>query len=70
MHVPCADATSLSLMVEKQGAHSGEVDSVSYSPDGTRIVSGSSDKAIKIWGARRERAQIHTAILPQPVGYV
>ena len=69
MHVPCADATSLSLVVEKQGAHIDYIHSVSYSPDGTRIVSGSG-VAIKIWGARRERAQIHTATLPQPVAYV
>ena len=30
--------------------HSGSVLSVLYSPDGTRIVSGSSDNTFKIWG--------------------
>ena len=30
--------------------HLGEVMSVSYSPDGTKIISGEGDKTIKIWG--------------------
>ncbi|MBQ5891984.1 MAG: hypothetical protein IIW76_05385 [Bacteroidales bacterium] len=30
--------------------HSYGVLSVAFSPDGTRIVSGSEDKTIKIWG--------------------
>ena len=29
--------------------HSGSVLSVSFSPDGKRIVSGSADKTVKIW---------------------
>ena len=33
------------------GKHSGIVVSVSYSPDGTKIISGSDDKTIKIWDA-------------------
>ena len=31
--------------------HSGEVNSVAFSPDGTKIISGSTDKTIKIWDA-------------------
>ena len=31
--------------------HSGYVESVAYSPDGTKIISGSTDKTIKIWNA-------------------
>jgi len=31
--------------------HSGSVFSVAFSPDGTRVVSGSSDKLVKIWDA-------------------
>ena len=31
--------------------HSGNVRSVAFSPDGTRVVSGSADKTIKIWSA-------------------
>ena len=32
--------------------HSGPVTSVSFSPDGKRIVSGSTDKTVKVWDAR------------------
>jgi len=31
--------------------HSGTVHSVSFSPNGKRIVSGSGDKTLKIWDA-------------------
>ena len=31
--------------------HSYGVSSVAYSPDGTKIISGSTDKTIKIWNA-------------------
>jgi WD40 repeat protein len=31
--------------------HSSEVSSVSFSPDGLRVVSGSQDKSVKIWDA-------------------
>ncbi|MEE1020396.1 MAG: WD40 repeat domain-containing protein [Bacteroidales bacterium] len=30
--------------------HSSFVNSVAYSPDGKKIVSGSQDKTVKIWG--------------------
>ena len=33
------------------GEHFGSVRSVAYSPDGTKIISGSMDKTIKIWDA-------------------
>jgi len=36
--------------VEKQSAHSGDIKSVAFSPDGSTIVSGSADKTIKVWG--------------------
>ena len=36
-------------MSEKTNAHSGWVMSVAFSPDGTKIVSGSRDKTIKVW---------------------
>ena len=32
------------------GEHSESVVSVSYSPDGTKIISGSLDNTVKIWG--------------------
>src|SRR5258706_11273138 len=31
--------------------HTGFINSVCYSPDGTRVVSGSNDKTIRIWAA-------------------
>ena len=34
------------------GKHSDSVYSVAYSPDGTKIVSGSYYKTIKIWGEK------------------
>ena len=34
---------------EKTNAHSGMIFSVAFSPDGTKIVSGSYDKTIKVW---------------------
>ncbi len=36
-------------MNEKTNAHSREIMSVAFSPDGTKIVSGSYDKTIKVW---------------------
>ena len=36
-------------MSEKANAHSSFVMSVAFSPDGTKIVSGSYDKTIKVW---------------------
>ena len=44
-------AASLELKAEKQSAHSGEIFSVGFNHDGTKIVSGSGDKTIKVWGA-------------------
>ena len=39
----------MELKAEKQGAHSGVVASVAFSPDGKSIVSGSYDKTLKVW---------------------
>ena len=39
----------MELLSEKTNAHSNWVMSVSFSPDGTKIVSGSSDQTIKVW---------------------
>ena len=35
-----------------QGAHQAHVQSASFSPDGSRIVTGSDDKTAKVWDAR------------------
>ena len=37
------------MLSEKTNAHSSYVISVAFSPDGTKIVSGSDDKTIKVW---------------------
>ena len=40
----------MELLSEKTDAHSQTIIySVAFSPDGTKIVSGSSDKTIKVW---------------------
>ena len=39
----------MELLSEKTNAHSGDIMSVAFSPDGTKIVSGSFDKTIKVW---------------------
>lgn len=50
-----ADAT-LALVAEQPSAHSDWVYSVDFSPDGTRVVSGSKDTSIKLWGGCRSPA--------------
>jgi WD40 repeat protein len=37
------------MLSEKTNAHSNWVRSVVFSPDGTKIVSGSDDQTIKVW---------------------
>ena len=39
----------MELLSEKTDAHSSTIWSVAFSPDGTKIVSGSYDKTIKVW---------------------
>ena len=39
----------MELLSEKTDAHSNRITSVVFSPDGTKIVSGSADKTIKVW---------------------
>ena len=39
----------MELLSEKKNAHSELISSVVISPDGTKIVSGSFDKTIKVW---------------------
>ena len=39
----------MELLSEKVNAHSHYIRSVAFSPDGTKIVSGSDDGTIKVW---------------------
>ena len=39
----------MELLSEKSDAHSDCVRLVAFSPDGTKIVSGSDDETIKVW---------------------
>ena len=39
----------MELLSEKTDAHSQTITSLAFSPDGTKIVSGSYDKTIKVW---------------------
>jgi len=39
----------INCVAEKTIAHSDTIRSVAFSPDGTKIVSGSDDKTIKVW---------------------
>jgi WD40 repeat protein len=39
----------LQLLSEKTNEHSSEITSVAFSPDGTKIISGSNDGTIKVW---------------------
>jgi WD40 repeat protein len=45
------------MLSEKTNAHSNGVMAVAFSPDGTKIVSGSLDKTIKVWDSGVPRAR-------------
>ena len=42
-------AGTMELLSKKVNAHSDCINSVTFSPDGTKIVSGSHDRTIKVW---------------------
>jgi WD40 repeat protein len=44
------------LLREKTNAHRDVVTSVAFSPDGTKIVSGSDDRTIKVWDSGAQLA--------------
>ena len=55
----------MELLSEKTNAHSHCVMSVAFSPDGTKIVSGSYDQTIKAWDSGAPRALKSPLLLAQ-----
>ena len=58
------------LQAEKENAHNDWVTSVDFSPDGKTIVSGSSDKMIKVWELTswcREKHLLFSHVIQQRV---
>jgi WD40 repeat protein len=58
-----ADALTLALVDERTSAHSNAIHSVGFSPDGTKLVSGSWDKSIKLWGGRTANVRFWTRVI-------
>ena len=55
----------MELLSEKTNAHSDCINSVAFSPDGTKIVSGSDDKTIKVWELRDQPVGERTFVASQ-----
>ena len=53
------------MLSEKTNAHSDWVCSVAFSPDGTKIVSGSYDKTIKVWDSGVRAGALKLPLLGQ-----
>ena len=51
-------AMLLNCVAEKTNAHSEGIVKVAFSPDGTKIVSGSFDKTIKVWDVGAPRSPL------------
>ena len=52
----------MELMSEKTDAHSDWVILVAFSPDGTKIVSGSRDQMIKVWDSSAQEPSNRTSL--------
>ena len=48
------------MIAEKQNAHGNVVSSVQFSPNGALIVSGSSDKTVRVWDAVNFRPHVES----------
>ena len=60
--LPYTDAATLSLVASQTDSSAGKygIESVAYSPDGSKIVSGASSGTIKVWDA----GVLSTSLLP------
>ena len=59
-------ATLINCVAEKStSAHSGSIFSVTFSPDGTKIVSGSCDGTIIVWDSGAPQAQNRASLWPK-----
>ena len=52
-----ADLSTAALLAEVNNTHGNRILSVAFSPDGSKVVSGSSDKSIKLWGVLAQHTQ-------------
>ena len=58
-------ATLINCVAEKASAHSGTIRSVAISPDGTKIMSGSADRTIKVWDSGVRAGALKLPLLGQ-----
>jgi WD40 repeat protein len=46
------------ISLQSLQGHSGDIDSVSFSPDGLQLASGSKDNTIRIWADKQDRFEL------------
>jgi WD40 repeat protein len=61
----------MELITSKENAHSNRITSVGFNNDGTKIVSGSYDQTIKVWGFKTKKGWFgKTKCMPSPTSHV